>query len=143
MESQPTVTEAVRSQSTEPTHVHTPQGTVIEKSMEKEENFKKESNDLSQDISTSGKAESVDAASLETDFVQGVRLFMIITSLTFGTFLMLLDTSIVSTVSTFQIPVKKRKGLECPCSVKSVFIANEEFLGIGYPAYHNSVPCLG
>jgi hypothetical protein len=98
MESKTAATPLNEYQTTKPTHS---ESTTPPKSFEKEEEFKQESKDASQNSLAGEGTEPANSAEPEGEWVEGTKLLMVITSLTFGSLLMLLDTSIVSTVSVW------------------------------------------
>lgn len=92
MESKLAATPANESQTTKPTRKQSSEGSATEEVF-------KEDNNISKTSSTNGEAEEVGTSEPTEEWIEGTQLVMVIISLIFGSFLMLLDTSIISTVS--------------------------------------------
>lgn len=98
MESQYPTAQAAEPQTTEPTR----KGDMTEKSFEQQQGIKVGSNEPSEKSRIdSSNSEAADAPEPAEEWLEGTKLFLVILSLIFGTFLMLLDTSIIATVSHF------------------------------------------
>lgn len=127
MESKTATTLLDEHQKTEPAYS---ESTTPPKSFEKEEEFKQYSKDASQNSLAGEGTEPANAAEPEGEWVEGTKLFMVITSLTFGSLLMLLDTSIVSTVSFLE-------------EIRRIYLGGYTNQNTGYPSYHYSIPLFG
>jgi hypothetical protein len=89
---------------------HSTDRATLGKSSNKNDEFKEESKDLSESGQSDEKLEPTNDTEAVQEYVHGIKLFMIICGLIFGTFLMLLDTSIIATVSFLKgEPIPKTK----------------------------------
>ena len=117
---------AINSQTTDSMNVPSSDETATEKSLVRQK-------DICETSSTNGCIELASVTETTEEWIEGSKLVMVVVSLILGTFLMLLDTSIIATVGQFGI-----------CLLLTVSFANEYFsLRTGYSAYHRSVPCFG
>lgn len=103
---QPPTAQDAEPQSIEPTQASTPECTATEIPFEHEERLKREFNEFSEKSRAMSKSEANDATEPAVEWLEGTKLFMVIISLIFGVFLMLLDTSIIATVSLLKPPGK-------------------------------------
>lgn len=132
LDSQRLAVQAVEFRISESTH-------ELVSSSEKEGELKKISNDVSQDSLTAEKTTPADAAQPE-EGIKGIKLVMVVTGLTFASFLMLLDTSIMSTVSSSEVSSRRLQKLKLLHRVIVLAIGFKLRLSTGYTPDHNSVP---